>query len=146
MNTGQGRPAISITDLDEEIVERSRETMRSYVIAAREEKGECWDDKERMEGGVDSLYNLARRAGLLERAIGHDAAREEASRRLREETGRLIAQAPATIERLEDECCRERRDLRSDAEFTAYAEAQEALKYGPYILAYLDGEEIEPIA
>lgn len=146
MITGHEGPAVSLAHLHEEIVERMKDTMRSYVIAAREEKGECWDDKERMEGGVDSLYNLVQRAGLLEHAIGYDAAREEASRRLREETERIMAGAPATIERLEGECSRERRDLRSDAEFMAYAEAQEALKYGPYILAYLDGAEIGPIA
>ncbi len=145
MNTGRESPIISVSDLDEEILKRIKETMRSYVIAAREQKGECWDEKERMEGGVDALYDLARRAGAIEHVIGYDAALRQASSRLREETERLMSEAPATIERLEAEGRRERRDLSSE-ECRNYAAAQEVLTYGPCILRYLDGEDIEGIA
>jgi len=145
VNTGRESPIISLTDLDEEIVQRIKETMRSYVIAAQEQKGECWDEKERMEGGVDALYDLARRAGVLERVIGYEAALRQASIRLREETEWLMSEAPATIERLEAEGRRGRRDFASE-EFGSYAAAQEALTYGPYILRYLDGEDVEGIA
>jgi len=145
VSTGQESLTISLTDLDEEIVERIKETMRSYVVAAREQKGECWDEKERMEGGVDALYDLARRAGAIEHVIGYDAALRRASIHLREETERLMSEAPATIERLEAEGRRGRRDLASE-KFGSYAAAQEALTYGPFILRYLDGEDIDEIA
>ncbi|MDQ3637297.1 MAG: hypothetical protein M3426_04785 [Actinomycetota bacterium] len=145
MNTWRETPAITIADLDEEIVERIKETMRSYVVAAREQAGECWDDKERMEGGVDALYDLTRRAGVIEHVLAYEAALQQASSRLYEETERLVSEAPATIERLEGEGRHGRRE-RASEEFRNYAAAQEALKHGPYILRYLDGEDIDEIA
>lgn len=139
------RPPIALALLEEEIVERIKETMRAYVTATREQEGERWDDKERMEGGVDALYSLAHKGGLHGRVIGYDTAREEASRLLREETERLMAEAPATIERLDSARRREGR-MSTPEDHGSYTEAREALEYGPHILRYLDGEDVEEIA
>lgn len=142
--TRNDRPAIALEVIEEEIVAKLAETMRAYVVAAREEQDDAWQEKDHAEGGANALYDLTRRAGLGD-LLDIDAARERASRRLREQTDRLMAEAPATIERLEAGCANGRRDA-TRKEFLAYAEAQEALKYGPYIVRYLDGEDVEEIA
>lgn len=139
--------AITLDDLEEEILAKMKQTMHACVIAAREQKGECWDVKEQLEGGIDALYDLARRAGVHDEIIDYNDAQEQASRRLREETETLMVGAAHTVERLQAARNSDGRVL-SEEELVNLTEAQEALEYGPHILRYLSeaGEYIEEIA
>ncbi len=133
--------SVSLRLLRETIVKETMGAMRAYVVAVREDKGEAWQTKDEAQGAVDTLWKLARDAGLL---LDHDEIDAEARRSLREETVSLLSEAPRTILEIREKAGKVGHASLTLDDTARRERAEEALRYVPHVLHYLAGEDIEP--
>lgn len=136
-----GVASIPLPLLREAIVKETIAAMRAYVVAVRDDKGEAWQTKDEAQGAAEGLWVLARTAGAR---LDPDEIDAEARRTLRDETARLLSEAPRTLRKIREKARQDDRSSLTLDDTNQRWRAEEALRYGPHVLRYLAGEDVEP--